>query len=109
MMLVKIVGNSLLKRFRITVWTLATLSTCAALVTLFAALSVDVEKKMSGSLRRLGANAVVYPDAEPSGRMTVPGSAGTSPKWEAVIWLAVGADTRVAVLQGRVGTLKAKP
>jgi putative ABC transport system permease protein len=108
-MLTKIVGNSLLKRFRITVWTLATLSTCAALVTLFAALSVDVEKKMSGSLRRLGANAVVYPDVEPSGRMTEPGSAGTSPKWEAVKGLAMGADARVAVLQGRVGTLKGKP
>ncbi len=108
-MRMKIVGNSLLKRVRITVWTLSTLSTCAALVTLFAALSVDVEKKMSGSLRRLGANAVVYPEAEPPGRMTETGSAGTSPKWEAVKGLAVGADARVAVLQGRVGTLKAKP
>ena len=109
MMLVKIVGNSLLKRVRITVWTLATLSACAALVTLFAALAVDAEKKMSGSLRRLGANAVVYSDAEPSGGMTAPGSVGMSPKWEAVKGLAVGADARIAVLQGRVGTLKGKP
>ena len=108
-MLTKMVGNSLLKRFRITVWTLATLSTCAALVTLFAALAVDAEKKMSGSLRRLGANAVVYPDAEPSGGMTEPGSAKTSPQWETVKELAVRADAKVAVLQGRVGTLKAKP
>ena len=108
-MLVKIVGNSLLKRVRITVWTLATLSACAALVTLFAALAVDAEKKMSGSLRRLGANAVVYSDAEPSGGMTAPGSVGMSPKWEAVKGLAVGADARIAVLQGRVGTLKGKP
>jgi putative ABC transport system permease protein len=108
-MLVKIVGNSLLKRVRITIWTLATLSTCAALVTLFAALAVDAEKKMSGSLRRLGANAVVYSDAQPSGRMTEPGSAGTSPKWETVKELAVRADAGVAVLQGRVGTLKGKP
>ena len=108
-MLVKIVGNSLLKRVRITVWTLATLSTCAALVTLFAALAVDAEKKMSGSLRRLGANAVVYSNAEPSGGMTEPGSAGTSPKWETVKELAVRADAGVAVLQGRVGTLKGKP
>src|SRR3990172_249477 len=109
MMLVKIVGNSLLKRVRITVWTLATLSACAALVTLFAALAVDAEKKMSGSLRRLGANAVVYSDAEPSGGMTAPGSVGISPKWETVKELAVRADARVAVLQGRVGTLKGKP
>ena len=108
-MLTKIVGNSLFNRVRITVWTLATLSTCAALVTLFAALAVDVEKKMSGSLRRLGANAVVYSDAEPSGRMDAPGSAGISPKWETVKELAVRADARVAVLQDRVGTLKGKP
>lgn len=108
-MLVKIVGNSLLKRVRITVWTLATLSTCAALVTLFAALAVDAEKKMSGSLRRLGTNAVVYSNAEPFGRMTEPGSAGTSPKWETVKVLAAGADAGIAVLHGRVGTLKGKP
>ena len=108
-MLVKIVGNSLLKRFRIAVWTLATLSTCAALVTLFAALAVDVEKKMSGSLRRLGANAVAYSDAEPSDGMTEQDSAGTSPKWETVKELAGRADAGVAVLQGRVGTLKGKP
>lgn len=108
-MLAKIVGNSLLKRVRITVWTLATLSTCAALVTLFAALAVDAEKKMSGSLRRLGTNAVVYSNAELFGRMTEPGSAGTSPKWETVKELAAGADAGVAVLQGRVGTLKGKP
>src|SRR4030065_1268409 len=98
-MLTKMVGNSLLKRFRITVWTLATLSTCAALVTLFAALAVDAEKKMSGSLRRLGANAVVYPDAEPSGGMTEPGAAKTSPQSETVKELAVRADAKVAVLQ----------
>jgi putative ABC transport system permease protein len=41
--------------------------------------------------------------------MTEPASAGTSPKWEAVKELAVKADARVAVLQGRVGTLKGKP
>ncbi|HQU13764.1 MAG TPA: hypothetical protein PKV70_05905, partial [Thermodesulfobacteriota bacterium] len=99
----KIVGNSLLKRVRITVWTLATLSTCAALVTLFAVLAVDAEKKMSGSLRRLGANAVVYSAAEPSDGVTEPGSAGTSPKWETVKVSAVRADAGVAVLQGRVG------
>jgi len=108
-MLVKIVGNSLLKRVRITVWTLATLSTCAALVTLFAVLAVDAEKKMSGSLRRLGANAVVYSDSEPTDGVTEPGSAGTSPEWETVKESAVRADAGVAVLQGRVGTLKGKP
>src|SRR3989304_1486250 len=103
MMLVKIVGNSLLKRVRITVWTLATLSACAALVSLFAALAVDAEKKMSGSLRRLGANAVVYSDAEPSGGMTAPGSVGMSPEWEAVKGLAGGGEGGVAALQGRGG------
>jgi putative ABC transport system permease protein len=41
--------------------------------------------------------------------MTEPGSAGTSPKWETVKELAVRAEAGVAVLQGRVGTLKGKP
>src|SRR3990172_4796142 len=41
--------------------------------------------------------------------MTEPGSAGTSPKWETVKELAVRADAGVAVLQGRVGTLKGRP
>ena len=108
-MLVKIVGNSLFKRVRTTVWTLATLSTCAALVTLFAALAVDAEKKMSGSLRRLGANVVVYPDEEPSGGVTEPGLPGASPKWETVREMAATADAGVAVLQGRIGTLRGTP
>ena len=56
-----------------------------------------------------GATAAVYSDAQPSGGMTEPGSAGTSPKRETVKELAVRADAGVAVLQGRVDTLKGKP
>jgi putative ABC transport system permease protein len=108
-MLVKIVGNSLIKRIRITIWTLATLAVCAALVTVFAGLALDVEKKMSGSLRRLGANAVLLPAGEPPDGATEPGTPPVSPNWETVKELAGRAEAGLVVLQGRIGTLNGKP
>lgn len=47
-----------MNNIRITAWTLLILTVSAALVSLFATVSFDVEKKMKGSLRKLGPNAI---------------------------------------------------
>lgn len=60
-MLVTMVLRSLRNNLRISVWTLLTLATCAALVTLFTTVTLEVRGKMSHTLRRLGANAIAYP------------------------------------------------
>lgn len=57
-MIQKMVIKSLMKNIRITAWTLLILTTSATLVSLFATVSFDVEKKMKGALRKLGPNAI---------------------------------------------------
>lgn len=59
-MFIHMIRQSLMKNARVNAWSLATLTACAALATMFFTISMDVGEKMSGSLRRLGANAVVY-------------------------------------------------
>jgi putative ABC transport system permease protein len=62
-MLATMVVRSLLNNARISAWTLLTLATCAALVTLFTTATFEVGRKMSTALRLVGANAVAYPAA----------------------------------------------
>ena len=62
-MLATMVVRSLLNNARISAWTLVTLATCAALVTLFTTTALEIGGKMSRELHRLGANAVAYPEA----------------------------------------------
>lgn len=52
------VRKSLMNNIRITAWTLLILTTSATLVSIFATVGFDIEKKMSGTLRKLGPNAV---------------------------------------------------
>lgn len=62
-MLATMVFRSLRNNLRISIWTLLTLAMCAALVTLFMTITLEVRANMSQALRRLGANAVAYPVA----------------------------------------------
>lgn len=59
-MLGRMVVRSLLNNARLSAWTLLTLTTCAALVTLFSTVAFEVGANMSRALRRVGANAVAY-------------------------------------------------
>lgn len=60
-LLATMVVRSLRNNARISAWTLLTLTTCAALVTLVTTAAFDVGSKMRSDLRRRGANAVAYP------------------------------------------------
>lgn len=62
-MLAAMIFRSLWNNLRITAWTLLTLATCAALVTLFTTITLEVRTKMSETLHGLGANAVASPVA----------------------------------------------
>jgi len=57
----RLVVRSLANSARITAWTLVTLATCAALVTLFATASMEVGRRLTSTLRLSGANAVAWP------------------------------------------------
>lgn len=63
-MLATMVRGSLLNNRHISAWTLLTLATCAALVTLFTTMTAEVGHKLSHELRTLGTNAVAYPTGE---------------------------------------------
>lgn len=96
-MLTTMVMRSLLNNARISAWTLLTLATCAALVTLFTTATFEVGRKMSAALRQVGANAVAYP------------ASTTQADWSAFtnIVRVHGAD--MAQLAVRVGMVKGNP
>lgn len=96
-MLVTMVVRSLLNNARISVWTLVTLATCAALVTLFTTATFEVGRQMSAALRRAGANAVASP------------AAGTQADWSAFANLAREHGAKAAQLDVRVGMVKGNP
>jgi predicted lysophospholipase L1 biosynthesis ABC-type transport system permease subunit len=96
-MLTRMVFQSLARNRRISAWMLATLATCAALVTLFATVSIEVGHNMSSALRRVGANAVAVP-------------AASSPvDWTAFQKIARSEGATVALLRTRVGLISGKP
>lgn len=92
-MLGKLVTRSLLNNACLSVWTLLTLTTCAALVTLFTTVAVDVGTTMSRTLRRVGANAV----------------ASEAPDWVQFEREAKARGVDVVRVSGRVGLVQESP
>jgi putative ABC transport system permease protein len=96
-MLATMVFRSLRNNMRISVWTLLTLATCAALVTLFTTITFEVHAKMDHALRRLGANAVAYPMAR------------GNTDWTAFEQMAQSQGVPFVRLGVRVGLIKESP
>lgn len=93
-MLATMVARSLLNNARISAWTLVTLATGAALVTLFTTASFEVGRKMSAALRQVGANAVAYP------------ASGAQADWKGFANIARADGATAAQLSVRVGLVK---
>lgn len=96
-MLATMVMRSLLNNARISAWTLVTLATCAALVTLFTTATFEVGRKMSAALRQVGANAVAHP------------ANAAQTDWNAFTNIARAHGASVAQLSVRVGMVKGNP
>ncbi len=96
-MLAAMVFRSLWNNLRISAWTLLTLATCAALVTLFTTVAFEVREQMSHTLRGLGANAVAYPAAQPP------------TDWATFEAVAQSEGIRFAGLAVKVGLIKETP
>ncbi len=96
-MLATMVVRSLLNNARMSAWTLVTLATCAALVTLFTTATFEVGRKMSAALRQVGANAVAYP------------ATAAQADWTAFTNVANVRGASVAQLSVRVGMVKGNP
>ena len=96
-MLPTMVVRSLLNNARISAWTLVTLATCAALVTLFTTAAFEVGRKMSAALRQVGANAVAYP------------TNAAQADWTTFTNIARAHGASVAQLSVRVGMVKGNP
>ncbi len=96
-MLATMVVRSLLNNARISAWTLVTLATCAALVTLFTTAALEVGRNMSAALRQVGANAVAYP------------ATTAQTDWSTFTNIARAHGASVAQLSVRVGMVKGNP
>ncbi len=96
-MLATMVVRSLLNNARISAWTLLTLATCAALVTLFTTATFEVGRKMSAALRQVGANAVAYP------------ASATQADWSAFTNIVRVHGANAAQLAVRVGMVQGNP
>ena len=100
-MFARMVRRSIVGNLRVAVWTLATLTTCAALAALFTSVAVDARRAMGASLRKLGANAVIsLQDAR---------SDGSTGDWAAAHAAAASGGARLCVLDAAVGTIEGKP
>lgn len=95
-MLALIVRRSLWNNARVSAWTLLTLATCAALVTLFTTAAFEVGHKLSHELRTLGANAVAFP-------------ASAQADWTQFESAAQRLGARTAALSLRVQLISGKP
>lgn len=98
-MFTRMIRQSLVRTARVTAWSLATLTACSALVTMFFTISMDVEEKMRSSLRSLGANAVAYPVAH-----TADPSA-----WAAAKELAESKAAEILQIDLQVGSVQGTP
>jgi putative ABC transport system permease protein len=92
-MLGKMITRSLLKNARLSAWMLLTLTTCAALVTVFTTVAFEVGATMSRALRRVGANAVAY----------------EAPDWARFEDEARRQGVDVVRVSGRVGLIEGSP
>ncbi len=104
-MFLRMIRQSLVKNVRITAWSLATLTACAALTTMFFTISMDVGEKMSASLRSLGANAVVYPVRPQENHISATGPA----QWAAIKQLAESKGAEFLFLDLRIGSILDAP
>jgi len=98
-MLRRMLFKSSIHRPGVLLWTTLTLTLCAALVTLFATTTLQVNRKMTGALAELGANAVAAPARH----------AGSRPVWAVLFSEAREAHARSALLHLRVGLVKGLP
>ncbi len=96
-MLAVMILRSLWNNLRVTAWTLLTLATCAALVTLFTTITLEVRAKMRETLHGLGANAVASPVAR------------TEADWPQFERVARNQGIRFARLTVHVGLMKESP
>ncbi len=111
-MFLRMIRQSLVKNVRITSWSLATLTACAALTTMFFTVSMDVGEKMSASLRSIGANAVAYPGEQPGDRTNTQSrhfNAAVPSQWAAVKELAESNGAEFLLLDIGVGTISNAP
>jgi len=106
-MLAHMVYKSLIKNARVSAWILTALACCAALVTLFTTIALEVEEKMSADLRRLGANAVIYPAVRPA--PTAKGQRKAGITWPVVEEVARRHFAKLVRLSLRVGLVQGKP
>lgn len=98
-MFTRMIRQSLVRTARVTAWSLATLTACAALVTMFFTISMDVEEKMRSSLRSLGANAVAYSVAQPA----------EPSAWAAAKELAESKAAEILQIDLQVGSVQGTP
>lgn len=101
-MLGRMIRKSLFKNARITTWTLVTLTTCASLVTIFTTVSFDLGRKMSGTLRQLGANAIAYSDSNIIEQ-------NNSTNWQILEKIVKQEGAYMVQLHVRIGTIDGKP
>lgn len=83
-----------------TIWTLVTLTTCASLVTLFTTISLDVGRKMSSTLRQMGANAMAYSSSNSEEHL------GT---WQLLENIVKHQGAEMTRLDVQVGTINGRP
>lgn len=98
----RMIRKSLFKNARITTWTLVTLTTCASLVTMFTTISFDLGRKMSGTLRQLGANAIAYSDSNIIEQ-------NNSTNWQILEKIVKQEGAHMVQLHVRIGTIDGKP
>ncbi|MDP3938356.1 MAG: ABC transporter permease [Deltaproteobacteria bacterium] len=106
-MLAHMVRKSVVKNIRTSVWIMVALACCGALVTLFSTIALEIEGKVSADLRRLGANAVIYPAIHATSAAEGLGRAGTS--WPVVEEVARRQFANLVHLSLRVGLVQGKP
>ena len=106
-MLGRMVVKAILKNPGVSLWTLGALTTCAILAALFATMAMEVQQKMSGELRHIGANAVVYPITSPASSQ----SASTPPQvdWPTIETLLQTRGVKTARVALRVGLIEGRP
>ncbi len=85
-----------------TIWTLITLTTCASLVTLFTTISLDVGRKISSTLRQIGANATAYSGSNPEEEEYL----GT---WQVLENIVKHQGAEMTRLDVQVGTINGRP
>lgn len=107
-MLIRLVRGSLQGNPGTTAWGVATLGTCAVLVTLFATTRGRVPALMASELRHTGANAVLYAGEDVPG-VAAGKTAGRRDRWQAALETCRDRGADVAELHLRVALACTSP